>query len=390
MSKMPPPDATRVTREQVLAYRLDGHNLARRRPLDDLLDVAGACGIRNTPPGSAPLAFHARVAGLTLDAIERALAVDKTLVEVLAMRISPHLVPAGDAAHFTLGSLPADDESLRGVLVSLSPILDRVGMAPSEALRLAADAARSELEGGPLARGALSAAMTRRLPEGPARPCKACGSTHVDEALFRLVGVRGVFVITRSGKHAAYVRTDRWLGASLDSDRLLARGELLRRYLRCFGPSTAEHFAAWAGLGRADGQRSWDEHSDRLVAVDLDGRAAWLHADDRARLESPLTPGGIRLLPPYDAYLDQRDRATLLPNPALHSRVWKIIGNPGAVLASGEIVGLWRPKKQGKRLTLAVEAFAPLSPSTRADVEAEAASLAPLRGCASAEVTFGE
>lgn len=59
---------------------------------------------------------------------------------------------------------------------------------------------------------------------------------------------------------------------------------------------------------------------------------------------TPPGPAGVRLLPPYDSYLDQRDRETLLPDKALHRRVWRILGNPGVVLADGHIVRLWRPQ----------------------------------------------
>ena len=380
----------RAARDQVLAFRLDGHHLVDRRPLGEVVDVAAACGIRNTPPGSAALALHARVADLTPAAVDRALGEDKTLVEVLGVRASPQVAPARDAAVFTLGALPADEESLRAALLSLAAALDRAGLPATQALEQAAEVAREELDGGMLTRGALSEAMTRRLPEVLGPWCRACKSRHVHEMLFRLVGVRGVFVISRAGKDAAYVRTDRWLGAPPDGDRIAARAELLRRYLRCYGPSTAEHFAAWVGIAPADARRSWDRIADRLVAVDLDGRRAWLHADDIARLETPPKAAGVRLLPPYDAYLDQRDRATLLPHEALHRRVWRILGNPGVVLVDGQVVGLWRPQKKGRRLVVTVETFTPLSRQARAEIDAEAALLAPYRGCTSADVAFAD
>lgn len=382
------PVTMRADRDQVLAFRLEGHSLARRRPAGEALDVVAACGVRNSPPGSAALALHARVACLAPGAVERAIE-DRTLVEVLSVRISPHVIPAPDAAVFTVGALPATEASLLACLSSLALALSAAGMAATEALGLAAAAAREELDGRLLERGALSAAMTARLPEVLCPWCKACGSRHVQESLFRLVGVSGVFVIAgRPQKAGVHARTDQWLGAPLADDGAAARTELLRRYLRCFGPSSVEHFAAWAGLTVDDAMRCWDQAADRLVPVELDGRRAWLHADDLARLESPVEPVGVRLLPPYDAYLDQRDRATLLPEPALHRRVWKILGNPGVVLADGEIAGLWRPQKKGKRLLITVEPFAPYAPALRAAIEAEAALFAPLRGCRVAEVAF--
>jgi hypothetical protein len=345
--------------------------------------------MRNTPPGSALPALNARMEGLTADAVDAALGEDKTLVEVLGMRISPWIVPTRDIAIFTLGALPTDEASLRGVLTNHTGALDKAGMSATDALALAVQAAQAELADGMLTRGALSAGMTRRLPDVLNVACRSCKSTHVQESLFRLVGVRGAFAIVRMGKENLYAPTDQWLGGSSATDPAAARAALLRRYLRCFGPSTAEHFAAWVGIGAAEAHRDWATLAEQLVEIDVEGQHSWLHADDLARFEKPATSDGARLLPPYDAYLDQRDRATLLPDKALHRRVWTILGNPGVVIDDGQIVATWRPKKQGKRLGLNVEAFGTVSPSLRAEIEHEAALLAPVRGCTSATVTIG-
>ena len=195
-------------------------------------------------------------------------------------------------------------------------------------------------------------------------------------------------MIARKGKDAMYVRTDQWLGKQPKADPDAMRSELLRRYLRCYGPSTVNHFADWVGITTPDARRAWDQIADRLVEVKLDGRSTWLHADDVSHLESPPEISGVRLLPPYDAYLDQRDRGTLVPDRTLQRQVWRILGNPGAVLADGQIVGLWRPQKKGKRLVIAVEPFATIVRRTRTEIEAEAALVAPLRGCTSVDVTY--
>ncbi|HXT37296.1 MAG TPA: winged helix DNA-binding domain-containing protein [Chloroflexota bacterium] len=381
----------RADRDQILAFRLDGHNLGRRQPSSALPAVAAACGLRNSPPGSALLAAHARIDGLPPDALERALANQKTLVEVLGMRISPHLVPVGDVSVFTLGALPATEESLLAVLSSLAPALKEAGMTATEALRLAAEAAWDALDGQMLERGAFSAVMTGKLPEVLCPWCKGCAARHVQEGLFRLVGVRGIFVIAvRPDRGRVYARADQWLDVVLTGDEAAARAELLRRYLRCFGPSTVEHFAAWVGITAADARRSWNRMEDSLIPVETSGRRAWLHRDDLSRLDAPAIPSGVRLLPPYDSYLDQRDREMLLPDKTAHPRIWRVLGNPGVVLADGQVVGLWRPQKKGKCLALTVEALAPISWETRAQIEAEAALLAPYRGCAFAAITFAE
>ncbi|MDB5058497.1 MAG: hypothetical protein JWO59_1969 [Chloroflexi bacterium] len=272
---------------------------------------------------------------------------------------------------------------------TLAPALKKAGMSATDALRQASAVACDVLDGKMHKRGELSAAMTRRLPEVLCPECKPCGAFHVRESLFRLVGVQGVFVIARRpGKGSVYLRTDQWLNVSVSSDPVAARNALLRRYLRCFGPSTAEHFAAWAGIAPADARHSWDSMLDNLVEIDFEGRRSWLHADDLACLESPVQPTGVRFLPPFDAYLDQRDRETLLPDKALHSRVWTKLGNPGVVLVDGRLAGTWRPQKKGKRLVLTVETFSPASREARTEIEAEASLLAPFRGCTVAEVDF--
>ncbi len=115
----------------------------------------------------------------------------------------------------------------------------------------------------------------------------------------------------------------------------------------------------------------------------------WLHADDLPRFTNPSRLSGARLLPPYDAYLDQRDRATLLPDKARHRQVWAALGNAGVVPLDGEVAASWRAQKKGKRLTIAVEPFGPPAPQARAEIEAEAALLGPFRACTSVEVSFG-
>jgi hypothetical protein len=337
------------------------------------------------------LAAHARIDGLPLDTLERALADQKVLVEVLGMRISPHLVPACDLAVFTLGALPATEESLLTVLSSLAPALKEAGMSATEALRLACEAAWDAMDGQMLERGALSAAITRKLPEVLCPWCKACAARHVQESLFRLVGVSRVFVIAvPPDRGRVYGRADQWLGTAPNEDGAAMRAELLRRYLRCFGPSTVEHFASWVGITTADARSSWDQIEGGLVPVETAGCRTWLHRDDVSRLETATIPSSVRLLPPYDSYLDQRDRETLLPDKATHSRVWRSLGNPGVVLADGQVAGLWRPQKKGKRLTLTVETLTPVSRGIRAEIEAEAALLAPYRGCGSTSVIFAD
>jgi hypothetical protein len=169
-------------------------------------------------------------------------------------------------------------------------------------------------------------------------------------------------------------------------DRAEARSELLRRFLRCFGPATPDLFAGWTGMDQADARRSWRRWEPELVPVDVDGASAWLHEAELDAFRSPPQAQGVRLLAANDPFLHQRDQAVLAPDPALRRRMWRAVGNPGLVLVRGRPVTLWRPRKQGKRLHVVLEPFERLSASAHSGIEAEAARLAPLRGCEDAAV----
>jgi hypothetical protein len=108
-----------VDQEHLLAFRLARNHLGVRLPSGSLLMAAGPSGVENTPPGSAALARHARVANFTPADIDRAFEVDKTLLQAWSLLGSPYVFPTSDAAVFTLGMLSEDEESLRFFLLGM-------------------------------------------------------------------------------------------------------------------------------------------------------------------------------------------------------------------------------------------------------------------------------
>jgi hypothetical protein len=115
------------------------------------------------------------------------------------------------------------------------------------------------------------------------------------------------------------------------------------------------------------------------VEVGVEGERRWVLAEDADRLAAD-PPSGTVLLGSHDLFLQARDRAVLVPDPARAAELWRTIGRPGAVLSDGDVVGIWRARKVGKALDLAVEPFAPFPPDVRAAVEAQAGRLAAFRG----------
>jgi len=372
-----------VERAQVLAFRLCRHHLAQRLTSRSMMQAVAACGVQETPLRTANLALHARVAGVTLAKIDRALQQDKTLLTIWAMRGAPYVVPTREAAIFTAGALPGREDSWRTSFGGWATSLSGRDASLSALAQQAAKAARQVLDGRQLPVEDLRQEIAERMPEirGLARPDGA----HADlpEPLFRAVGQLGVVCIadTRKMTDAIVARTDQWLREPLPSlDQDTARAELLRRYLRCYGPSTPQAFAAWTLRSVADARAAFEAIESELVRVRAGRSAEWLLAADVDALTSPVEPTGVRLLPTQDPYLQQRDRERLLPDREQRRRLWRPVGGPGLVLVDGKPAGTWTSRREGKSLNVIVEQFHGISRPERLAISDEVDSIASLRG----------
>ena len=96
-------------------------------------------------------------------------------------------------------------------------------------------------------------------------------------------------------------------------------------------------------------------------------------------LQDPEEGARLLLLGPHDPYLDLRDRDLILPGKARQRQVWKTVGNPGAVLLGGRVIGFWTVRTMGDKLDVSVTLFEPLSPAQRARLEELAQGYAAFR-----------
>ena len=89
---------TKLSWDQVLAFRLERQFLDSRAPSGSLFEVASAlCGVRAQLPFTAELALWARVDGLEPGEVTHALEKDRTLVKTWIRNVL-HVVPADDLA----------------------------------------------------------------------------------------------------------------------------------------------------------------------------------------------------------------------------------------------------------------------------------------------------
>jgi DNA glycosylase AlkZ-like len=394
--------ALAVDRAQALAFRLDSHHLAVRLPPGSMLAAAGACGVQDSPPGSAALALHARVAGLTPAAIEQSMAADRSILRAWSMRAAPCLYPVSDAAVFTTGLLPGDEASTRFFIRGSNKALDLLGMSVLELVAMTATGTCDLLDGKTMTKEHLGVELAGRMAkqltvhqraiwqsDSFIAPGQSLGESLVRFALY-ILPLQGLICFASRRDNEAYLaRIDQWLGAPLPAaDAAKARAELVWRYLHCYGPSTTEHFSLWAGISLAQAWRAWELIEDGLAEVDFDGKKTWLLRDDIARFRSPQPARGIRFLPPHEPLLQLRDRETLVPDKSLHRKLWRTVGNPGVLLADGNAVASWRSRKNGKRMNITIEQFDGISDEKRPEIEAEAATLAPFNGCTSVKVEY--
>ncbi len=389
-----------MSKGDVIAFRLGAHHLAERLGEGGLLDAAGRCGVQDSPPGSALLALHARVRNLSPERVAEAVGEEKSLLRTWCMRGAPFYLPVRDAPVFTTGLLPPTEEAMRHLLPGVVPALDRLGMSLTEAVGLTGAQVGDVLSGRQLAIGELGAAIAGRigpgLPErqrdiwaeqGPYAAGQPLGEGVVHFCIRILTLQRVLCFAPLAGNRAPFVLVDEWLGHPIpDVDPDLARAELLRRYLRCYGPSTRGDFAAWVGIHAGDTDPWWSLVEEELTRVDFD-RTSWILTEDLDALRAAPRPTGVRLLPPRDPYTQMRDRETIVDR-TYHRDIWKTIGEPGTVLANGSIVGTWRPRRSGRKLTITVTAFASLPDRDKQSLRDAAEQLAPWRGASRVDVEF--
>jgi Winged helix DNA-binding domain len=347
----------RVSREQVLGYRVAAHGLRR-----DGSDGVLALGVQDTPPGSARLALTAR--GLTWPANGHVLA--------WTLRGAPHLHRAADLRPFALALWPRSEADGLAKIAWERSRLRATGMSIHEALTTAAHAMRATVEH-PTTKGAASAAVTARIPAALSRWCQPCRSTHIFESLFRMAALPAGLRLEPDVMPATLVPLADWPGPPTEQTGV---SWLITTYLRLLGPATIAEVASWLCTTRSELRSAWP---DDLVEVDVDGRTAWLPQPDVDALRSACRPGLVRLLAPSDPYLQARDRTWLVPDSAARKTIWAALGSPGALLVNGELAGVWRPKATGKRLQLTVTPFGGLHPEDRATIEAEAQRIATVR-----------
>lgn len=368
--------ARTVTRGQVLAYRVAAQGLHREgRSVGKLavLDI----GVQDASPELARLSFDARLAGpVPSDGIGPG----KPLALAWSLRGAPHVHRRKDLNALAGALYPLSEADATGRLNETGPRVARAGIAALEQFELAVDAMRAVVRT-PMGKGAASTAVTKRIPAAMGHTCRACKAVHISDSAMRPAALAAGLELQPGT--APPVLQPRPGARVADGVDVRALQQLVVAYLALLGPATQGDVAGYLDARRADIAAVWP---DGLVEVSVDGNSAWIPADRFDALSSAPPPEVVRLLGGFDPFLQARDRALIVPDKALYKLLWPVLGRPGVLFVDGEVAGTWRPRVAGKTLTLTVEAFAPLPPSTWTAIEAEAERVAAVRGAADVAV----
>lgn len=360
-----------VDRRQVMRFRVQAQQLARAH--GTLADTAVLdAGVQDTGPDGGGWA-------LALRGVDRAASSGADLVLLWTVRGAPHLYRRADAGEVASAVAPWSDADAGKRIYDAAKPLRAAGIANLEALDTVAAELRATVTE-PMVKGDVSGRLSAVLPGPYLRFCRPCDATHIFEMPLRLAAVRAGLELQRDTSPPVLRRIPGFRAAAGAGDRF----DLVRAYLRLLGPATPGHVATYLDAPVREVKARWPED---VIEVTVDGERRSLLAADEQSLASAAA-AVTRLLGPFDLFLQARDRATLVPDAARAKELWPVLGRPGAVLVDGELVGTWRPRKSGARMTVAVQPWQKLPESRRRAVIEQAERLAAHRAATLAGVEF--
>ncbi|MTD16358.1 winged helix DNA-binding domain-containing protein [Nakamurella sp. YIM 132087] len=298
-----------------------------------------------------------------------------------SLRGTPHVHRRSDLPVMAAAIWPRNSDDAKARLMGRGDALVGAGIDPLQALADAAGAFRSAVTT-TMTKGEASTAVREAGPPEISAFCRACEVVHPMEQLFRLAALPGGVGAVPDTRPIELARLRPAVRLPKQHD---GSDGLVDRYLDRYGCGSAAEIGAFLGTSAAaiapdlpdtvrvtvDGHPglSTDDHLSRIQEVDVDAARAV-----------------VRLLPPGDPLLSARDRSVLTDDTEQRKALWPHIGTPGAVLAGGRIVGAWRPKRSGKKLTVTVALWGRLTKVQRAELADEAVLAASLRGAVTGEL----
>ena len=281
-----------VDTEQRRARLAIRHGLAQ--PVDTVEQAAAhMVGLHASDPATVYLAARARVRNFGHTDLEDALYERRSLVRMLGMRRTMFVVPVDLAAVMDEACTKALAPPQRRLLIRM---LQEQGVARDGA-RWLRRVERATLEALHERGEATAAELTKAVPELGAKLTFGEGKTWggqvgISTRVLFLLATDGTIVRGRPrgswlSSQYRWAPTDTWLGAPLARlDHGEASAELLRRWLRAFGPGSWTDLRWWTGWTSRQATAALAALDVAEVALE-DGAPGYLLADDTDPLPAP-------------------------------------------------------------------------------------------------------
>jgi hypothetical protein len=365
------------------------HLLPASRLADAVQVTRDVVALHATAATGPYLSLRARVPHFRREALDRALYSQRSLVRLLCMRVTLHVVPSDE--------VPLFYQACQAYVARRTPppfrdagLLVQAGLCQDDQAGALLQALHRQVLDVLATRGPSTVSeITRQVPVLGARIRHDVDKSYEGEFSIgsRLVPgmcARGLIVRTRPrgtwrSNLYEYAAFSAWLPA-IDLQSATSPGAqawLVRRYLAAFGPATPGDVQWWTGFSRADTTRALDSLAPEVVHVAVEGlgQGYLMLAPDARRLRdmAPAEDPYVLFLPSLDPYImGYRDRRRFLAHEH-HTELFDRAGNPvPTVWANGQVVGAWGQRKDGSVVYRLLE---PVSEEMQALLAGEARQL---------------
>lgn len=310
----------RLTRQRLNRTLLLRQHLLERVPVTSEEMVRHLVGLQaqeNLPPY---LSLAARLTAFDPYDVSRQLE-QRRLVRLLTMRGTIHLLTPDDAAVLRPWVRARIEQEIR--------VSQSIGDAREIDRSAAEGALREVLADGPLPQKEIGLRLAERFPY----PATQLGQLARSIAPLAQLPPRGCW---KAAGGVVYDYVDRWTGVAMAEPDV---PELVRRYLRAFGPASAADVTAWSAVTRlGPALKAMD---DLVQHEDEDGRV--LYDVDGAPIADEDAPAPVRLLGTYDnVWLSHSARDRVTDADARKSWMGTNGGMGNTIFADGWLVGIWR------------------------------------------------
>lgn len=373
---------------KVNAYLAHKQHLLPASWVDDLERAGSDIVALHATVATGPyLSLWARMPSFQLQDLDSALYDRRTMVRLLCMRSTLHLVPSRHMPFFFQAYAGRQATATRLRAASLLP---QAGLCEESCASRVLDGLLARVLAALNEKGASTVEeLAHSVPELQAKVRHSIGKPYEGEFSLgsRLVPamcdlgllVRALPRGTWRSSLYEYAVLSTWLpdvnlGATSPS---AARSWLVRRYLSAFGPAAFDDIQWWTGFSKGDTRRALRTVQPELVEVKIAGLESnhYMLADDACRLEqfAPPDPPASFLLPGLDPYImGYRLRDRFLTGAHRH-QVFDRAGNAmPTVWINGCVAGVWVQREDG---TVAYRLLGPAADDERASVAHQAQRL---------------